>query len=241
MIRRPGRLANGRLELPVADHAARERASELADAARLDLGVAAANVARAGGDAALFRTALAAGLAARASTSDEVAGGDGAGVARAVLDLAAIAGWRAGALGLRHDALTRLGALRADGAMHAAAAATLGFDVDVLDEFLERQAVDRYWWPGRALANGYVAAVGGFVGFGGSWIAPADRWFPLPGDGAFALRSAGEWWRLDADAWGTRLVRLGAPEPGPGAETPGVTLSVDAGTHLVWLHVREGQ
>ena len=239
MIRRPGRLANG-VDAPVATDAARAHAVALADDAGLDLGLARANVARAGGDSDLFGAALASGL-------DAWSGAGGTGGASAVVEFAAIAGWRAGVLALRGDALARIGELRFDAARRSGVAAALGFETGVLDEFIDRQLADRYWWPGRHRVRGYVAAVGGFVGFGDAWIAPADEWRALAGAGAFALHSAQEWWRLDADVWGTRLVRLPAePEPAPSdgeaassSDAAGASIVLRGDSHLAWLHVRE--
>ncbi|SIO23157.1 hypothetical protein [Agromyces cerinus] len=239
MIRRPGRLANG-VGAPVATDAARAHAVALGQQAGLDLGLARANVVRAGGDADLFGAALAVGL-------DAWSDAGGTGAAGAVVELAAIAGWRAGVLALRGDALARIGERRFDASLRSGVAAALGFETGaVLDEFLDRQLTDRYWWPGRHRVRGYVAAVGGFAGFGDAWIAPADEWRALPGAGAFALHSAEEWWRLDADVWGTRLVRLPA-EPAPdggdaasaASDAAGASIVLRGDSHLAWLHVRE--
>lgn len=222
MNRIPVQLANVSAPFPPA---------ELPDlsAVGLDTALAAESVQAAHGDPLLFSRALAAGIEHDpASVTDR----------ERALDLVAIAAWRAGALGLRVDALTRLESL--DSAeQRLAAAAALGVGVDVLDEFRRRQRSDRFWWPGRADQRGYVLATGGFRGLGGAWIRPPERVEPLRDDGAFAFLVAGVWWRLDSDVWGARLSLL--PEPPTTAEQrdDGVTVVIGPDTHLAWVHVRE--
>ncbi|WP_341955129.1 potassium transporter Kef [Microbacterium sp. LWH13-1.2] len=198
-------------------------------AAGLDAALAAESVRGAHGDPLLFRRALAAGVAlAPASLTDR----------ESALDLVAIAAWRAGALGLRADALARLGGL--DSAeQRVSAAASLGIGVDLLDEFRRRQRSDRFWWPGRADQRGYVLATGGFRGLGGAWIRPPERVERVPDDGAFAFLVADAWWRLDSDVWGARLSLLPERPKTTEPSGDGVTIVIGPDTHLAWVHVRE--
>lgn len=186
-----------------------------------DLAVATANVAGWGGDPALFVHFLAAGLAAGPV--------DGA----AVRQVAAIAGWRAGVLGLRDEALELLGSLPAE-----VGGATLGFPPPELTGFVDRQRTDRYWWPGRERAWGQVLRAGGFAGLGGYWLAPpvlagtggvAGRWLVQAGD---------TWWQLDADVFGSRLVELpDQPQCGPDTDPAGVRIATFPDSYLVSLAV----
>nr|WP_236571344.1 potassium transporter Kef [Microbacterium hydrocarbonoxydans] len=225
MIRLPVQLANA--PAPFAP-------AVLADLSSvgLDAALASDSVAQAHGDPELFTRALAAGIAAApASLHDR----------DRVLDLVAIAAWRAGALGLRADALTRLAGLPTPESRVAAAAA-LGLGAEHLDVFVRRQQTDRFWWPGRADQRGYVLAVGGFRGLGGAWIHPPERVDRLAESGAFAVLVAGSWWRLDADVWCSRLALLAEQPALPDAPIDdGVTVVIGADTHLAWVHVRESQ
>lgn len=201
-------------------------------AAGLDVAAAAETVRRSQGDVALFERALSAGIEA-----DTEARGD----RQRALDLVAWAAWRSGVLALRDDALRRLAAVST--APHrAAAAAVLRIPLEHFDEFRTRQSHDRYWWPGRASANGYVFSVGGFRGIGGAWIRPPERVERLDEAGGFSILVADEWWRLDGDVWGSRLTLVGS-EPPASPTTPasddGVTVVISDDTHLAWLHVRD--
>ncbi|MET4157507.1 potassium transporter Kef [Agromyces sp. PvR057] len=226
MIRVAGTAANSPLAAVPLETALSDAAAHCPD---LDLALAAANVGRSGGDPLRFAVTLGAGFAeleAAPSRAD-------------ALDLVAVAGWRAGVLGLRDDALRRLETIRSDERMRPAAAAVLGLDTDEVDGFIERQARDRYWWPGRDRLRGYVCSAGGFAGLGGAWIAPPDGWCALAEPGAFGVHAAGDWWRLDADVWGARLIRLAeAPEASATAD-PCVSIVCRPDTHLAWLHVRD--
>lgn len=196
----------------------------------LDAAIASASVAQAHGDPELFARALAAGVAADSASLDD---------RDRALALVSIAGWRAGVLGLRTDALCRLAAL-STAESRLAAAAALGIGVDHLELFVRRQQDDRFWWPGRADQRGYVLATGGFRGIGGAWIHPPDRVEHLADSGSFAFLVAGSWWRLDADVWGSRLALL-ADEPDISAAVgdAAVTVVIADDTHLAWVHVRE--
>jgi len=212
MIRRPGHLANRGLPASGAPQ----------PVAGLDLAVAARNVRAAGGDAGRFGASLAAAQQRDAAPEHTVA-------------LAGLAAWRSGALALREDALARLDVLRADAAGRRAAAAALFLAEDAIDEFAERQRTDRFWWPGRADARGYVCAVGGFRGLGGTWTSAPDAGHPLGDTGVFAIRAGADWWRLDADAWGSRLARLDA-QPRAAASASGTSIVCLADSYLAWVH-----
>lgn len=222
MNRVPVQLANAPAPFPPA---------ELPDlsAAGLDSALASISVRSAHGDPLLFAGALAAGVA-----QDPAA----VTVRDRALDLVAVAAWRAGALGLRADALDRLEHLDSP-EQRLAASATLGVGVDVLDEFRRRQRADRFWWPGRADQRGYVLAVGGFRGIGGAWIRPPERVETLADAGAFAFLVAGSWWRLDSDAWGARLSALSEAPSTVRSRDDGVSIVIGPDTHLAWVHVRE--
>ncbi|RKT33285.1 hypothetical protein DEU34_1875 [Microbacterium sp. AG1240] len=212
----------------------------------VDLDTVAANVARLGGNADRFARRLSAALAA---------GPGDAEVARAAIALSA---WRAGALALRDDALVRLRTLAGRRDTRAVAGGALGLDPETVPEFLARQAEDRFWWPERARWNGYVCAVGGFAGLGGTWIEPPTDPRTLqpivarPADGppvaavaasgpsAFAVRTGGTWWRVDADVWGSRVTRTGdTPTPSAAVRTARVSLVTRPDSYLAWVHVRE--
>lgn len=239
MIRRPVQLANAKSGFAPADP------PDLS-AVGLDIATAVRTVEGQHADADLFVRALAAGLAAagrepdagrRAGTRADAVTAVGR---EHVLDLVALAAWRAGALALRADALSRLERILADPVPPHSAAAALGIDARGLAEFARRQRTDRYWWPGRSAARGYVLAAGGFRGFGGAWIRPAERAVALPDAGAFGFLVAGEWWRLDCDVWGARLAASDVtPDAVPMDE--GVTVVIAPDTHLAWLHVRDAE
>lgn len=219
-MNRPGHLANA--EAPLGGPP---------QLAGFDVALAAENVRRAGGDPALFGAGLAAALEERpAPDRDEL------------LSYAAVAAWRAGALAYRDDALTRLDALVAGGA-GLAAGRTLGLDgVESVTAFAAAQRTDRFWWPRRRAARGYVCAVGGFAGLGGAWIMPPELGVPLSEPGAFAIRAGDEWWRLDADVWGHRLVRMDDTDGDPIAQAPPASDSAASivctpSSYLAWVHV----
>ena len=210
----PGHLAN-----------AAPAAGAPAPIAGLDLTVAARNVRAAGGDPGRFAASLAAGQRADASSEHAIA-------------LAGIAAWRAGALALRDDALARTDVLRAEPDGRRAVAAVLGLGDDAIDEFVERQRADRFWWPGRTANRGYVCAVGGFSGLGGAWVVPPQGGYALAEPGAFAILSGDEWWRLDADVWGSRLVRVD-DEPGAEASRSSASIVCLADSYVAWVRVED--
>jgi len=184
---------------------------------------AARTVHRAGGDPHLFGSGIARALRAAGGTEDIVA-------------LAGIAAWRAGALPYRDRALADIAKLGSSG--RAGAAAALGLDPGELDVFAQHQIDDRFWWPGRWAASGYVCAVGGFVGLGGVWMLPPDSGTALSAPGAFAVLVGDEWWRLDADVWGSRLSRLDA-EPDDVAPGGSTTIVCRQDSYLAWVHARD--
>jgi hypothetical protein len=218
-VRRPGQLAPAAPAVVPLDWTAPGRDPELA----------AAQVAGAGGDPDAFRGFLAAALPLVPADARD---------ADVFTALAGIAGWRAGVRELREDALDRIDALRDAVDSGRAAAAALGLTADELGEFVERQrGGDRFWWPGRAAAGGYVCAVGGFAGLGGVWTVPPDAWRSLDAPGVYAVR-AGEWWQVEVDVWGQRVHRMpSAPGAGGPARSDGIQFVLRPDTHLAWLHV----
>lgn len=187
--------------------------------AAAELEVALANVAAWGGDPALFRHFLAAGLAA-APVAD-------------AHQVASIAGWRAGALSLRFEALRLLSALPS-----SAVAAALGFATTQVADFAELQQLDPYWWPGRAGVGGQVLRAGGFAGLGGHWLAPPDRAGRAAITGRWSVRSGETWWQLDADVFGAVLTEVGdEPECGPDTDPSGVRIEVSPDSYVVSLSV----
>jgi len=216
-----GAAAVNRLPGHLADQSLPSGAPE--PVADVDWALAGRNVRRAGGDPDRFAAGIADALRAAGGTDDVVA-------------LAGIAAWRSGALAYREDALARIATL--EGAGRAGAAAALGLEPGELDAFTERQLTDRFWWPGRAAASGYVCAVGGFAGLGGTWVAPPVSGMTLSAAGAFAIRAGEEWWRLDADVWGSQLSRLDAEPAEPGPTGPASIVCLPD-SYLAWVHVRD--
>lgn len=182
MIRRPGHSVNA---------SSRREPVNLPVVAGLDLELAETNVARWGGDTGLFGTSLAAGLSAGRAPE-----------AAAVQDLAAIAAWRAGVIGLRTDALRALSA-GVDAGMTDALGATLGMPGADVAGFAEGQRTDRFFWPAwQHLDRAYLLArIGGFAGLGGPWLAhPGD--VIAAGEGRWLVEVGEELWQVDADLFG---------------------------------------
>jgi hypothetical protein len=220
MIRRPGHSVNA--------SAAREPVA-LPAVAGLDLELAAANVARWGGDTGLFGTSLGAGLAAA----------PGAPETAAVQDLAAVAAWRAGVIGLREDALRAVSSCL-DAGLADAVGAALGMPGTDVAGFVEGQRTDRFFWPAwQHLGRAYLLArIGGFAGLGGPWLAhPGD--VIAAGEGRWLVEVGEELWAVDADLFG-HAVSLAADEPAdPGAPgDPGIRV-VSVPTSYLLEVVRE--
>ncbi|CRZ16431.1 hypothetical protein [Mycolicibacterium neworleansense] len=145
----------------------------------LDLATSADNVARFGGDPHRYRHALS-GIAAPAET---------------MFNAAAVAAWRAGVLGIRDDALSRVQLLPID-----LAASVLGLPVDAVVPFTDGQAVDRFYWPLRRPGE-LIARIGGFTGLGGRWDQPPTDPVPcLPG--RWTVSVGAQRWQIDADVFG---------------------------------------
>lgn len=196
MIRRPGHSVNATV--------AREPAP-LPSVAGLDLDLAVANVARWGGDPQLFGRFLAAGLAGRTTGSVEV-----------VQDLAAVAAWRAGVIGLRADAL-RAASAGLEAGLADAVGATLGMPGADVAGFVEGQRTDRFFWPAwQNLGRAYlVARIGGFAGLGGPWLAhPGD--VITVGEGRWLVEVGEELWEIDADLFGHSVSPAGDDPAEPG-------------------------
>ena len=221
MIRRPGHSVNASV--------ARQPVS-LPAVAGLDLELAVANVARWGGDTGLFGTSLGAGLAAAPGTSETAA----------VQDLAAVAAWRAGVIGLRTDAL-RAASSCLDAGLADAVGATLGMPGLDVAGFVEGQRTDRFFWPAwQRLGRAYlIARIGGFAGLGGPWLAhPGD--VITAGEGRWLVEVGEELWAVDADLFG-HSVSLAGDDPadaGDAAGTDGVRV-VSVPTSYLLEVVRE--
>ncbi|MER7608321.1 hypothetical protein [Nocardioides sp. NPDC127503] len=221
MIRRPGHSVNASV--------AREPVA-LPAVLGLDLDLAVANVARWGGDTGLFGTSLGAGLAAAPNATETAA----------VQDLAAVAAWRAGVIGLRTDAL-RAASSCLDAGLADAVGATLGMPGPDVAGFVEGQRTDRFFWPAwQHLGRAYLLArIGGFAGLGGPWLAhPGD--VIAAGDGRWLVEVGEELWEVDADLFG-HSVSLAADDPagtGDPVGTPGVRV-VSVPTSYLLEVVRE--
>ena len=216
-MRGPGHLANAA--------SAADAPASLPVLPGLDLALAATNVVHSGGDPARFATSLNAALRLLPAGQDPT-------------PYVVLAAWRSGALAYRQAALGHVDELLGGGPSDAAAAAaSLGLQVADTERVAAAQRTDRFWWPGRVANHGYVCAVGGFVGIGGAWIAPPHSGIALDEPGAFAILTGQEWWRLDADAWGHRLVPL--PGEPPTAFASPVSIVCRQDSYLAWVHVAE--
>ena len=138
-----------------------------------------------GGDGARYEHFVGAGLAA--------------GLAER--DAGAIAGWRAGVLDLRDDALGRVRELGDD------ARVALGTDGSVAD-FFAAQRLDPFAWPG-ALDGTDVAAIGGFSGLAGVWLSPPTS-AKAVAPTSFAVSTGEVHWLVQADVFGSRVQPLAA-------------------------------
>ncbi|MFE7224747.1 hypothetical protein ACFU7D_08195 [Nocardioides sp. NPDC057577] len=208
MIRRPGHSVNASLRLGAAS---------LPAVAGLDLDLAAANVARWGGDQGLYATLLAAALAAPSADAHRgdvlsLSKGTSVNDPALVQDLAAVAAWRAGVIGLRTDALRAVSDL-SDAGLADAVGATLGMPGTEVAGFAEGQRTDRFFWPAwQHLDRAYLLArIGGFAGLGGPWLAhPGD--VIAAGEGRWLVEVGEELWQVDADLFG-HSVSLASDDP----------------------------
>ncbi|CDO28620.1 hypothetical protein [Mycolicibacterium porcinum] len=170
-------------------------AAELPMMTGLDLALSADNVARYGGDPHRYRQALH-GISASPET---------------MVSVAAVAAWRAGVLGIRADALSRLQLLPVD-----VAASVLGLPVDAVVPFTDGQAVDRFYWPLRRPGE-LIARIGGFTGLGGRWDHPPTE--PAQhGPGSWTVNVGPQRRRIDADVFGHVVAPApvdAVPEGGP--------------------------
>ncbi|GAA4167701.1 hypothetical protein [Gryllotalpicola koreensis] len=207
--------------------------------AGLDVGASVQRVVTWGGDRARYLRALGRALAAVPGLADDRAG---------FTDAAAVAGWRAGTLGLRADALSRIERAlssslpgQASGPAPALAAALGlpgGTDATraaraALAAFAAGQHADRFHWPGWE-AGGYVLArLGGFIGLGGPWQEPPIDPEPL-GPGRWRVTVAGHPWHIECDLFGHVI----SPETLAAVdETPGrAELAVSAYSYLAIVH-----
>ncbi|MFJ9391522.1 hypothetical protein ACIRON_22030 [Nocardioides sp. NPDC101246] len=218
MIRRPGHSVNA---------SSRREPVNLPVVAGLDLELAETNVARWGGDTGLFGTSLAAGLSAGRTPE-----------AAAVQDLAAVAAWRAGVIGLRTDALRALSA-GVDAGLTDALGATLGMPGAEVAGFAEGQRTDRFFWPAwQHLGRAYlIARIGGFAGLGGPWLAhPGD--VIAAGEGRWLVEVGEELWQVDADLFGHSVSLAGDDPADSDAGTAGIRV-VSVPTSYLLEVVRE--
>lgn len=139
--------------------------------------------------------------------------------------IAVVAGWRAGVVALRQEALGHLAQLDPE-----TAAAALGMDSGQLAEFTAAQPADPFWAPGQL---GVVARIGGFRGVGGPWIAPPTS-AHLTADGTVAIACGDDLWVAHADAFGCRLGRVDALPPAA-ANTAWPVAEVSSMSYLVTL------
>lgn len=228
MIRRPGHSVNASLRLGAAS---------LPAVPGLDLDLAAANVARWGGDQSLYAAFLGAGLAAPAADARRVTSVNDLAL---VQDLAAVAAWRAGVIGLRTDALRAVSDL-ADAGMADAVGATLGMPGTDVAGFAEGQRTDRFFWPAwQHLDRAYLLArIGGFAGLGGPWLAhPGD--VIAAGEGRWLVEVGEELWQVDADLFGHSVSPAGdePADSGDPVGTPGTRVVSVATSYLLEV-VRE--
>jgi hypothetical protein len=161
----------------------------------LDLALSADNVARFGGDPHRYRQALH-GISAPAD---------------AMVNVAAVAAWRSGVLGIRADALARLQLLPID-----VAASVLGLPADAVVPFTDGQAVDRFYWPLRPQGQ-LIARIGGFTGLGGAWDHPPTN-PACHGPGRWSVGVGDQRRQIDADVFGHVLSYAPtdtAPDDGP--------------------------
>lgn len=172
-----------------------------------------------GGNPRRYRLALSRGLDALGGDADPAD----------VRSLAAVAGWRAGVLDLRDDALARAVGLPA-----AAAARTLGLAAENLDWFLTAHYEDRFAWPDQKVGD-VIARVGGFRGLGGSWIVHPREAAAL-GDGRFRVICGDESWIIRADVFGASLTPADVEQATAPAVTGGaVDAVVSIASYLVDL------
>ena len=224
MIRRPGHSVNASVP---------RQPGGLPAVTGLDLELAVANVARWGGDTGVFGASLAAGLAAGSRVRETAA----------VQELAAVAAWRAGVIGLRKDAL-RAASSCLDAGLADAVGATLGMPGADVAGFVEGQRTDRFFWPAwQRLGRAYlIARIGGFAGLGGPWLAhPGD--VIAAGEGRWLVEVGEELWEVDADLFG-HSVSQAADDPastgdlGDPVGTPGIRV-VSVPTSYLLEVVRE--
>jgi len=143
--------------------------------------------------------------------------------AKTVRSVGVIAGWRAGVIGLRDDALAR-----AASSDPSVAAAALGIPAEHLAWFLAEQHGDRFAWPGNSQP---IADVGGFRGFGGNWVEPPTRAF-ICADGVLAVLTGTDVWAVHLDVFGHRVSRIDEQLPAEQSD-PSLELRLSPDSYLV--------
>ncbi|WP_309069157.1 potassium transporter Kef [Microbacterium sp.] len=185
----------------------------------VDLHAAGARVVAWGGNATRFADSLGRGVAAVPDLAPAE-----------IVTLGAVAGWRAGVLGLRDDALARMAS--ATGPLAMACAAALRLRPDELASTVAGQRQDRFWWPG-ATSRSVVARVGGFRGLGGPWDLPPRDPQPIAA-GAWTVRVGDARIAIEADVFGHRVA--GHDEHRSASDDPGwADLEAPGGTHLATI------
>lgn len=125
--------------------------------------------------------------------------------------LTALAAWRAGVVRLRVSAVAggrELLAARPDAAPHLGAA--LALPPESVGPTLSGLSADPFWWPGAAphhepphrRRTPRVDAVGGFVGFGGPFLAPPQSVAGTERPDRFVVRAGRQHWLLLLDVCG---------------------------------------
>jgi hypothetical protein len=129
-----------------------------------------------------------------------------------LLTLAALAAWRAGAIGFRTDALRRLELALAVPDRMPGLAGALGLPPAKVADLAHRQRLSRFGWPGQEPGD-LVAVLGGFRGLFGPWLAAPMAVLPGERPGSFVIRTAragepGDEWLVSIDVFGHTIVRI---------------------------------
>lgn len=154
--------------------------------------------------------------------------GPAAGSLAQLLDVGKVLAWRCGAAHFRTSALVAADALAEDLALAAVGATTAASWTEVRDAF----AADP-WWSPVGSGGSKSREVGGFTGFGGSFVQPPELRVAEEG---FWVRSGGRHTLLVADAWGAVQLPAEAAEfeASPPPARPAVP--VRQGSRLIFTH-----
>lgn len=164
--------------------------------AGLDLEVSLANLTRWGGD----KRRYVASLSAAVETDPSLSADPGR-----LREIAVVAAWRAGVIGLRTDALRALHRLAP--AHSQSMGAVLGLPAGQVSSFANGQQEDRFSWPAwRTDYSFLIARVGGFVGLGGPWQSP-PRTVEVMAPGRWLVEADGSTWNVDVDIFGHAITK----------------------------------